>query len=120
MPTRPSSNTARAGRRNNLFGWCIVACFGIDMQWRQSLGWNELHFHFAPLSVVYSISWTVSEHILVAQFNANFGGNVGQFVGVIDGEGAPAGDIGDVGQHGRPQALLLSTGLGVENADRVD
>src|SRR3954462_1002368 len=50
---------------------CIVSRFSVDIERRQAFGGVELDPQFAPFAVPRLVSWTVSEHILVAQLYSN-------------------------------------------------
>ena len=78
----PASHTsADQEQERALFRGCIVSGFGVNVQRRQTLGRIQLHLDLPPLAIACWIGWTVSEHILVAQLDANLGGHVRQFVG---------------------------------------
>ncbi len=89
--------------QNDLFRRRIVSRLGVHPERRQSFGRNQLHFDFTPFAVVGPVLRTVSEHILVAQLDANFSGHVGQVVGIVDGKGAAAGQLGNFSQQRRPR-----------------
>src|SRR5208282_5888883 len=101
--TRKSAVTAKTIGRENLFRRRIVARLGVDLQWRQSLRWHQLHPDFTPFTIVPWILWTVTQHILVAQLDANFCGHIRQVVRVINGESPPPGQLRDIAQQAWPQ-----------------
>jgi hypothetical protein len=87
---------------------------------RQPLGWIKLHFDLAPVTVLNLVVWTVSEYILVAQLYSNFCSHIRQFVGIVDGEQAPAGNAGDFAQQrGTGNFFRLRWGQS-EDADLVN
>ena len=57
------------------------------------MGGMQFHPYLTPFAVMHWILWTVSKDILVAQFDANFRGDVGQVVRVIDGKSTAAGGL---------------------------
>ena len=89
--------TSRASQRS--LGRRIVSRFGENPERRQSFGRNQFHFYFTPFAVMPRVLGTVPQHVLVAQFDANLGGHIGQIVGIINGEGTASGDFGDIGKQ---------------------
>src|SRR3954463_5883788 len=96
--TRAAKRTAM---RNRLFRGCIVAGLRINMQLGKSFRRKQFHFDLPPLAVLGRILRTVSEYILVGQFDSDLGGDVRQFAGTVDAERAAAGDFGDLAQQFR-------------------
>src|SRR5262249_8435375 len=99
---------------------CIVSRFGVNVQMRQTLGRNELYLYLAPVAILGLVAWTISQHILVAQLDPNFGGYIGQFVGIVQSKHTAAGHIADLGEQGRAGDFLLLGGPSRKNADRVN
>src|SRR5215475_8841451 len=99
---------------------CIVSRFGVNVQMRQTLGRNELYLDLAPVAILGLVAWTISQHILVAQLDSNFGGYIGQFIGIVQGKHASTGNIADLGQQGRAGDFLRLGGPSRKNADRVN
>src|SRR6266853_5111126 len=87
---------------------------------RQTLWRIELYFNLAPVAVLNLVVWTVSEHILVAQLYSNLCSHIGQFVGIVDGEQASAGHLGDFGQQGRAGDFFRLGGRQAEDPDGVN
>src|SRR5260370_25165933 len=96
-------------RGNDLLRRGIVSRLRIDMQWRQSFGWAEFHFDFTPPAIAHCISWTVSEHILVAQLNATLCGHIAQFVGIINAKATATRYIRNLAKPGGTSPLLGGT-----------
>ena len=61
-----------------LFSRGVISRPGVNLDGRQSLGREQLHFDLPPAAVVARILWFISEDILVTQLDSNLGGNVGQ------------------------------------------
>src|SRR5262249_30949590 len=66
------------------------------------------------------ILWTISQDVLVAQFDADFCGNIGQVVWIVDGKGAASGELGDITQEAGAEALFFSGEIMIVDADGVD
>src|SRR5450755_8055 len=99
---------------------CIVSRFGVNVQRRQALRRIQSHFDLSPLAIPRGISGTISEDVLVTQFNSDLGSHVAQFVGVSDGEGTAACDIRDLSQQLGTFALLRSLEVSVIEANTVN
>src|SRR5436305_5187743 len=82
-----------------LFGGSVISSPRIHLERRQSFRWQQLHFYFTPFTVADDFAGTVSEDILIAEFNSNLGGDVGEIVGIINSEGAAAGEFSDVAEQ---------------------
>src|SRR5437660_1351991 len=89
------------------------------MQRRQAFGGSQLNLNLTPSAIARHIRWTVSEHILVAQFNAYFGGDIGQFIRVIDGKSAAPGHFRDLSKKGGACSLLRSAEIAVKDANGI-
>ena len=111
---------ASSRKRTRLFRRRIVSRFGVNLERRQSLRRNQFHFYLTPFAVVSRFHWTVSQHILVAQLNSYFCGNISQIVWIIDGKSPPAGQFGDFAQQGRPQLFFLALEIMVIQADGIN
>src|SRR5271165_4355438 len=116
----PRKIKATVRTKKLLLRGCIVSRFGVNVQGRQALWRIQSHFDLSPLAIPTCISRTVSENVLVAQFNSYLGGHVGQFIGVSDGEGAAAGDIRDLRQQLRTFAFFGSLEITVIQANTVN
>ena len=89
-------------RIRSLVRWSIVSGFSIDVERREAFGWRQLNFDLAPIAVLYRISWTVSDDVLVRSSIPIFVACVGQVVHVVNAEEASAGYIGDVAEYRGP------------------
>src|SRR4051812_37975229 len=77
----------------------IVSRFRMDIERRQTFRGSEFNLELSPLPVTGLVTWTVSEHILVAQLYSNLNGGVSQVIDVIDRESASAGHVSDLTQE---------------------
>src|SRR5664279_3555831 len=111
---------ATARTKKLLLRGCIVSRFGVNVQRRQALGRIQSHFDLSPLAIPRWISGTVSQNVLVTQFNPDLGGHVCQLVGVSDGEGAAPRDIRYLRQQLGALALFGSLEITVIEADTVN
>ena len=80
VPKHRSSQQRDQQDSRRLFRGCIVSRFGVHVQRRQAFRRIQLHLDLPPLAIACWIGWTVSEHILVAQLDANLCRHVRQFV----------------------------------------
>src|ERR1700680_44409 len=53
---------------------------------RQARGFHQLHLDAAVLPVAYRIFWTISKHVLVAQFDPDFRRDIGQLRQAVRGK----------------------------------
>src|SRR5438067_1473561 len=91
---------------SRLFLGSIVTRFEIQVQLRQALRRDQLDLNLAPFAVAHWISWTVAEHVLVAQLDAYLCRYVRQFIDVIDGKSPATGHVGHLAQQLRAGALF--------------
>ena len=77
---------------------------------RQTLRLIKLHFNFAPMAVLYLVVWTITNHILVAQFNSDFCGHIRELIRIGNGKHAAAGDLRNFSEQGGTGNLFLRTG----------
>src|SRR5262249_51397876 len=91
------SNEVETIPRTALLRRCIVSRLGIYIQMRQALGRNQLDLDLTPMAIFRLVGWTIAEHILVAQLNANLGSDVGELVGIVDRKHSAAGNLADIG-----------------------
>src|SRR5258708_957872 len=73
-----------------------------------------------PFAVMPWILWTVSEYILVAQFDSNFCSHIGEIVGIINGECPAPAQLRDVTQQLRSQPFFFTAKVVVINPNGID
>ena len=74
-----------------LFSRGVISRPGVNLDGRQSLGREQLHFDLPPAAVVARILWFISEDVLVAQLHSNFGSDIRQIGQLRDREDAATG-----------------------------
>src|ERR1019366_262751 len=109
-----------ANEWRRLFGWCIVSRFGVHVQRWQTFRRIQFHLDLAPLAISYWAGWTVSEHILVAQLDANLCRHVRQFVRIADGKCPPSRHFSHLGEQGGSLAFFWRLATKVKQADAID
>ncbi len=62
-------------------------------------GWTSLTCYLAILAVTRGVRRRVAQNVLIAQFHADLGGHVGQFVQIVHLVLPPSGLLGDLGEH---------------------
>src|ERR1700733_2471818 len=87
---------------------------------RQSLRRIKFDFNFAPVAIFDLVVWTITDNVLVAQFNPNFSGYISQFIRIGNGEHASAGDLRNISQQGWAGNLFLLRWGPAENTDGVN
>src|SRR5438270_12159366 len=92
----------------------------MNIEGRQTLRRNELHLDFPPFTIPSWISWTVSEHILVAQLYSNLCRHIGKFVRIVDAKEPSAGDFTYLIQQVRTVALFGGRRTVVKDADGIN
>src|SRR5262249_55958399 len=101
----------------------VIASLGEHIEGRKALGSAQLDLDLAPTRIVRFIARMVSQNILVTQLHANLGGDVREILEPLDGENAPAGHIGYVGQQRRPVQFFrgpIAISKRVENSDGIE
>src|SRR5262249_34194457 len=92
----------------------------MNIKRRQTLRRNQLYFDFPPFTIPSWISWTVPEHILVAQLYPNLCGHVRQLVWIINAKETTTRNLTYLVQKIRTVPLFLGCRTIVKDADRID
>src|SRR5262249_16719868 len=92
----------------------------MNIKGRQTLRRNQLYFDFPPLTIPSWISWTVSEHILVAQLDPNLCSHVRKLIRIVNAKEAATGNLAYLVQKIGAIALFLGCRTIVKDADRIN
>src|SRR5882762_5907384 len=103
-----------------IFHGSVIPSFRINLERRKSPWGVQLYFDFTPLTIVNGVLRSIPDHVLVSKFDANFGGDVGQIVRIIDGERTASGEFRNVAQQRWPETFLIGSEVVVVNTDGVD